>query len=82
MGTTEDVAGTIMFPCSPQSSYVNGQNISVDGGFSVLGIEPEPLKALVAQLVAERRELRDVAQPVINPASAKAIRFSAWPPRM
>ncbi|MGH8245757.1 MAG: sugar nucleotide-binding protein, partial [Gammaproteobacteria bacterium] len=32
----------------------------------LLGIEPEPLDAVVARLVAERREFRDVAQPALS----------------
>jgi NAD(P)-dependent dehydrogenase (short-subunit alcohol dehydrogenase family) len=34
MGTAEDVASTVAFLCSPAGSYINGQTIAVDGGWS------------------------------------------------
>ncbi len=36
MGTSEDVAGVIGFLCSAQAAFVTGQDIVVDGGFSLL----------------------------------------------
>jgi 3-oxoacyl-[acyl-carrier protein] reductase len=33
-GTSEDVANTIFFLASPQGSYINGQTIALDGGWS------------------------------------------------
>lgn len=36
LGTTEDSANVILNLCSPQSAYINGQNIYVDGGLSVM----------------------------------------------
>lgn len=36
LGTTEDSANVILYLCSPQSGYVNGQNLYVDGGLSVM----------------------------------------------
>lgn len=41
MGTTEDSARAIAFLCSPQSGFINGQNIFVDGGLSL--VWPETL---------------------------------------
>jgi NAD(P)-dependent dehydrogenase (short-subunit alcohol dehydrogenase family) len=34
LGAVEDVAGTIAFLCSPEGSFINGQTIVVDGGWS------------------------------------------------
>ena len=34
-GTTEEVAGTVAFLCSPDAAYITGQIISVDGGASM-----------------------------------------------
>jgi 3-oxoacyl-[acyl-carrier protein] reductase len=34
-GTTEEVAATINFFCSPEASYITGQIISIDGGMSM-----------------------------------------------
>jgi NAD(P)-dependent dehydrogenase (short-subunit alcohol dehydrogenase family) len=34
MARPEDVAGTIVYLCSPASDYVTGQNVLVDGGFT------------------------------------------------
>jgi len=41
MATTEDVANVVMFLCSAQAAYVNGQNLYVDGGLSL--VWPETL---------------------------------------
>jgi len=35
MANEKEVASTILFLCSDASSYINGQNILVDGGFSI-----------------------------------------------
>src|SRR5690606_26429615 len=41
MGTAEDSARLIAFLCSPVSGFINGQNIYVDGGLSL--VWPETL---------------------------------------
>jgi NAD(P)-dependent dehydrogenase (short-subunit alcohol dehydrogenase family) len=35
MGSPEDITGVISFLCSPESSFITGQNIVVDGGLSL-----------------------------------------------
>jgi 3-oxoacyl-[acyl-carrier protein] reductase len=35
LGETEDIAGMIVFLCSPRCSWITGQTISINGGFSM-----------------------------------------------
>jgi Tropinone reductase 1 len=37
VGQVEEVSGVVAFLCTPAASYVTGQSLSVDGGFSVSG---------------------------------------------
>src|SRR3954462_13387836 len=48
MGTSEDSANLIAFLCSAQASFINGQNIYVDGGLSLVG--PESLGRAIASI--------------------------------
>ena len=35
MGTSEEIAGAVIWLCSPYSTFVMGQSIAVDGGYTV-----------------------------------------------
>lgn len=35
LGTPEDVAGAVVFLCSPASDYITGQTLTVDGGMTI-----------------------------------------------
>lgn len=48
MGTTEDSANVISFLCSPQASFVTGQDITIDGGLSLHW--PESLSRRLKQI--------------------------------
>ncbi len=48
MATTEDSANVVTFLCSPQAAFVTGQNITVDGGLSL--VWPESLARRLKQL--------------------------------
>jgi NAD(P)-dependent dehydrogenase (short-subunit alcohol dehydrogenase family) len=48
MATTEDSADTIEFLCSPKAAFLTGQNITVDGGLSL--VWPETLARKLAQI--------------------------------
>lgn len=39
LGTPEDIAVVSWFLCSPKNRYINGQDIVVDGGFSIGGFQ-------------------------------------------
>ncbi|WP_277883435.1 SDR family oxidoreductase [Nostoc flagelliforme] len=35
MGTSEELAETVVWLCSDATSYITGQTISVDGGYAI-----------------------------------------------
>lgn len=39
LGQPEDIARTALWLCLPQSAYITGQVVAVDGGFSIAGIQ-------------------------------------------
>jgi len=54
MGTAADVANVAAFLCSPQASFVTGQNIVVDGGVSLQGQEALARKLTMGELKVTR----------------------------
>jgi NAD(P)-dependent dehydrogenase (short-subunit alcohol dehydrogenase family) len=38
LGTPDDIARVVVFLCSDDASYVNGQVLHVDGGHQIAGI--------------------------------------------
>lgn len=48
-GTVDDVAHAVMFLASPQSSYITGQNIIVDGGVSRSALQRTPKPAALVE---------------------------------
>ena len=36
LGRAEEVADVVLWLCSPMSSYVIGQSIAVDGGYTII----------------------------------------------
>jgi NAD(P)-dependent dehydrogenase (short-subunit alcohol dehydrogenase family) len=40
IGTPEDIAAAVAFLASPAAGWINGQNLIVDGGLTVLSAQP------------------------------------------
>jgi meso-butanediol dehydrogenase/(S,S)-butanediol dehydrogenase/diacetyl reductase len=49
-GTVDDVAGTVAFLCSPEGSFINGQVIAIDGGWSATKYLSEDAVSAVRQV--------------------------------
>ena len=47
MGTADEVASVVVFLCSPAASFMTGQNLTVDGGVSLLGQEALARRLLI-----------------------------------
>jgi len=48
-GTVDEMANTVGFLCSPESSFINGQFIAVDGGFDATGVGLPTLRRRAAE---------------------------------
>jgi meso-butanediol dehydrogenase / (S,S)-butanediol dehydrogenase / diacetyl reductase len=48
-GTTEEMAATVGFLCSPAASFINGQVVAVDGGFDAAGVGLPTLRRRAGQ---------------------------------
>lgn len=48
-GTTQEMANTVGFLCSPEASFINGQHLSVDGGFESSGVGLPTLRRHAAE---------------------------------
>ena len=40
IGTPQDIAAAVAFLASPAAGWINGQNLIVDGGLTVLSAQP------------------------------------------